>query len=237
MFQAPGRASIIGIERFVAAILLAVAVAGAVAFPRLLGRVERVPALGFGTHPPSVTSVEAAPFPSAPSAAKPTLRSVAAPGGRLVLRPAAAPARTAHPSARPVREPARPTPAPSTPVKVTAPTPAPVSTPAPTAAPVAVAAPSPAVKVPTVPAVAVPPGKVILPVPTPVTLPAQTPLPGRPAEGQPIVVPEQHLTQTVTPPTQGDSRPVVTPPTVGIPSPVAPSPLGSHGSDGDSDNG
>ena len=236
MFQAPGRASIIGIERFVAAILLAVAVAGAVAFPRLLGRVERVPALGFGTHPPSVTSVEAAPFPSAPSAAKPTLRSVAAPGGRLVLRPAAAPARTAHPSARPVREPARPTPAPSTPVKVTAPTPAPVSTPAPTAAPVAVAAPSPAVKVPTVPAVAVPPGKVILPVPTPVTLPAQTPLPGRPAGGQPIVVPEQHLTQTVTPPTQGDSQPVVSPPSVGIPSPITPSPLG-HGSDGDSDNG
>ena len=233
MLQISRCASIGGIERFVAAILLAVAVAGAVAFPRLLGRIERVPTPGFDTHPPSATTVEAAPFPSAPAAARPTVRTPASPSGRVVLRRTATqprPVRTPRPKTKPVTRPVRPPPGPSTPVTVTAPAPAPVSTPAPTPTPVVVAAPAPVVKLPVAPVAGVPPGKVVVPVPTPVPLPVN-PLPDRPPEGQPIVVQQQRLLLTVTPPaTPGDAQPVVTPPSVGIPAPIAPSPL-DDGSD------
>ncbi len=242
-------ASIGGIERLVAAILLAVAVAGAVAFPRLLGRVDRVPAPGFGTHPPSASSVEAGSLPLAAGGGRAHRAHSGLPERQLRAAPhihpvpaGGAPENNACEAARAavagaVGPDADADAAPGDGYR--AGPHAGVRT-APTLPPVVVAVPAPVATFPVVPAVPVvglPPGKVVLPIPTPVPLPVN-PLPDRPPESQPIVVQQQRLLLTVTPPppAAGDTQPVVTPPSVGIPAPIAPSPLGG-GPDGGSSSG
>jgi hypothetical protein len=217
----------VGIERFVAAILLAVAVAGAVAFPRLLGRVETVPTPAFATHPPGVTSVEAAPFPSSRPAAEAAPPAVVSGSTRIVLPSVVAPARhhtqPAHPVTRPVRT-SRP---PATPAPVVTPT-TPSPSPAPTPAPVTPTLPKPTVPVTILP-VTLP--KPVVP-PTPVPVPVHVDLPGRPAAGQPVTVPaDERVLVTAATPDPADGQPAVRPPAAGIPVPSPPSPQGGGSDD------
>ena len=220
-----------GIERVVAALLLAVAVAGAVAFPRLLGSpAPGTQQLGLIPHGSPFTVITAAPLPGARStggitlAAQPIVFSPRAVLGRAVVlkpqrnRPAARTHKTAPVAATPSRPattpaPAPATPAPSTPAPVAAPTPTPTPTPAP--APTLTPAPSHqsgggshGVAVTPTP---VPPQPVLTPTPAPSGSPGEH-------DSGPVRVPDStQLTLTAAPPDSGQSGPVVQPPAPVVP--------------------
>jgi hypothetical protein len=224
--------------------LLAVAVAGAVAFPRLLGREQTLPLTGLTPGGPGTTAVEAAPFPAA---ATPSRAAVASPFGlgRLLLPTVAAPVQRTQPRHKPVTPvhvhpvvtPApTPTKTPSKPTTPVAPTPTPVTvtpTPVPPAKPVEVTVSQPVTTSPPVSAVQpVTPVTPVIPVTpsnpvTPVTPPVS--LPDRPPADQPVVVATVQLALVVAAPNpDGSATPVLRQLTPGAP-PVTPVPTSTDG--------
>jgi hypothetical protein len=235
-----------GIERLVAAVLLAGAVAGAAAFPRFLGSPGTVSAPELGVRAPTpATVVEAAPLPALTPAGAPPL--VFRPRPLLLPRiPAApkpvSPPRRVHPAARPA-----PAVVPKAPQAQT-PAPAPAPTPAPTAAP----APAPSAPV------AAPAPVQLLTVSTPAPLPAVVSVQpvaehghgnangndngqgkdnghgkdhgnGRDGHGHLVAVSVPEAPLAVTPPSPGDPGPVVQPPSPTVPAPPLPASLPTAG--------
>jgi len=211
-----------GIERVVAAILLAGAVVGAAAFAHMLGRNPDLGSQLGLPRPGGPRIVQAAPLPVGPLVLSPvqteTLPRSAAPGEALSsLRPAklvrlAPTLPSTHRAVSPA--PARPTrptpaPAPSTPAPA-APAPA---APAPAAPAPVSPAPAPAPSVPATP-VATPPVAVPVP-PKPVTTPTPTPTP---VTAPPVVHP------TVPDPPVAAPPAVVTSPPLSTSGPVLPAP-------------
>ena len=211
-----------GIERLLAAILLAGAVAGAAAFPRFLGSSGTVSAPELGLRAPTpATVVEAAPLPTA---------------APLVFRPRLLLLRRVPAASKLVSKP-KPVQAAVLPAPVAVPTAPKAQTPAPAPAP-APAAPTPA---PTAP-VAAPAAPVQL-----ATVSAPAPLPavvsvepakehghandngqandngnGHDGHGHVVAVSVPEAPLAVTPPAPGDPGPVVQPPSPTLPGPTLP---------------
>ena len=217
MLVRPGVGTMSGIERLVAAILLAVAVAGAAAFPRLLGRIERVPTPVFGSHPPPAASSRRLRSPRRRPPPSPLHRLRPSRARRCVLRPTAAPARPAPKPRRESRAAARPAgaggaahPAPAPAPVVAPPAPAPVATPAP--APVAVTAPAPVVQASGRPGRRPAAGDGHPARPHACAAAVQDPFPGGPRRISRSSSRSSACSSTVTPPAPGEEpEPVVTP--------------------------
>ena len=91
-----------GIERLLAVILLAAAVAGAVAFPRLLDPGSPEGPLALQTHTPGAPAVEAAPPPAPRRVVRPSRGPGVRPATRVVPAPPASPLpQSAAPAAQP----------------------------------------------------------------------------------------------------------------------------------------
>jgi hypothetical protein len=205
-----------GIERVVAAILLAGAVVGAAAFTHLLGRNPDITAQLGLPRPGQPGIVQAAPLPAGPlevlpdpavALSRPGVSLAAAPGPAKLLR-----LRPALPTV-----PRRVLPAPTTTPSPPAPTPAPAA-PAPAAPAPQPAAPAPTPPAPTQPTSTPPTAAPVAPKPV-----TATTVPPTPVSPPPVSHPDLPVPPIAAPPAIVVSKPLLGPPSAPVPTP-APTP-------------